>query len=206
MYADRTEQSAIARGAPAIAVIAIHVIVLYLISVSMGMVEAPKFAEPITAVFIPDTQEAEPEPEEPVIEPEIADVAPMETPPPLLDFQEAVVPPAENPMPGESANAITASEASSAPRELKTSQRVEPAYPPASRRLGEQGTVKLKVLVDEKGRPQEIVVGQSSGFPRLDQAAVTAVRRWRFVAATDGQTPITTWTQVAITFRLTDQG
>lgn len=204
MYADRKEQSALARGAPAIAVIALHVLVLYLISVSMGMVEAPKFAEPITAVFIPETQQAEPEPEVPVVEPDIAEIAPtVDEPPPLIDIDVPVAPPAENPMPAESANAITTTAASSAPRELQTSQRVEPAYPPSSRRLGEQGTVTLKVLVDAKGRPQDVVVGRSSGFPRLDQAAMEAVRRWRFVAATDGQGPVTTWTQVAITFRLT---
>lgn len=206
MYADRKEQSVVARGAPAVAVIAIHAIVLYVISVSMGMVEVPKFAEPITAVFIPETQEVKAEPEEPVIEPEIAEVTPMEEPPPLIDFDVPIAPPAENPMPVESASAIAATAASNAPRELKTSQRVEPAYPPSSRRLGEQGTVTLKVLVDEKGRPKDVVVGQSSGFPRLDQAAMEAVRRWRFVAATDGATPISTWTQVAITFRLTDAG
>jgi protein TonB len=206
MYADRRDQNVLARSAPAIAVIAIHAIVLYVISVSMGMVEVPKFAAPVTAVFIPEAQEAEPEPEVPVVKPEIADLMPVEEPPPVIEFEEAIVPPAENPMPVASASAISATAASGAPRELKTSQRVEPAYPPTSRRLGEQGTVKLKVLVDEKGRAKDVVVGQSSGFPRLDQAAMEAVRKWRFVAATDGQTAITTWTQVAITFRLTENG
>ncbi len=43
----------------------------------------------------------------------------------------------------------------------------------------------------------------SSGFARLDQAAMEAVRKWRFVAATNGTNPISAWTQVAITFRLT---
>lgn len=206
MYADRQDQSVLARSGPAIAVIAVHAIVLYIISVSMGMVEVPKFAAPVTAVFIPEAQEAEPEPEVPVVKPDIADVMPVEEPPPMIEFEEAVVPPAENPMPVASASAINATAASSAPRELKTTQRGEPAYPPTSRRLGEQGTVKVKVLVDEKGRPKEVLVGQSSGFARLDQAAIEAVRKWRFVAATDGQNAITTWTQVAITFRLTDAG
>lgn len=205
MYADRKDQNVLARSGPAIAVVAIHAIVLYVISISMGMVDVPKFAAPVTAVFIPEAQEAEPEPEVPVVKPDIADVMPTEEPPPMIDFEEPVVPPAETPMPA-SANAINATAAAGAPRELKTNQRVEPAYPPTSRRLGEQGTVKLKVLVDEKGRPKDVVVGESSGFARLDQAAMEAVRRWRFVAATDGQTAITTWTQVAITFRLTDTG
>jgi protein TonB len=206
MYADHKDQNALARSAPAIAVIALHAVVLYVLSVSMGMVDVPKFAAPVTAVFIPEAQEAQPEPEIPEVKPEIADVMPVEEPPPMIDFEEAIVPPAENPMPVASNSAISATEASGAPRELKTSNRVEPAYPPTSRRLGEQGTVKLRVLVDEKGRPTNVVVGQSSGFARLDQAAMEAVRKWRFVAATNGATAITTWTQVAITFRLTEAG
>jgi protein TonB len=64
--------------------------------------------------------------------------------------------------------------------------------------------VRLKVLVDEKGRPRDVGVVTSSGFARLDQAAMEAVRKWRFVAATNGTSPISAWTQVAITFRLTN--
>ena len=37
----------------------------------------------------------------------------------------------------------------------------------------------------------------------LDQAAVEAVRKWRFVAATDGTNKIQAYTQVAVTFKLT---
>jgi protein TonB len=62
----------------------------------------------------------------------------------------------------------------------------------------------LKVLVDEAGRPKDIQVATSSGFSRLDEAAKQAVRRWKFVAATDGSKAISVWTQVSITFRLTD--
>jgi protein TonB len=75
-----------------------------------------------------------------------------------------------------------------------------------SRRLGEEGTVRLKVLVDERGRPRDVQLAKGSGFARLDQAAMDAVRRWKFVAATDGAKPITAWTQVAVTFKLTQSG
>ena len=70
--------------------------------------------------------------------------------------------------------------------------------------MGEAGTVQVRVLVDERGRPKEVNVAKSSGFARLDEAAMEAVRRWRFVAATNDQGPVASWTQVAITFRLTD--
>jgi periplasmic protein TonB len=50
-----------------------------------------------------------------------------------------------------------------------------PRYPPLSRRLKEQGTVLLKVLVDEHGEAKKIEIADSSGHERLDQAAVEAV-------------------------------
>jgi protein TonB len=122
---------------------------------------------------------------------------------PEVQFDEPVVPPADVATP-PSENAIAATTAPGAvAQDLKTSNRVDPTYPSASRRAGEEGTVRLKVLVDEKGRPKDVAVATSSGFPRLDQAAMQAVRKWRFVAATDGTSPISAWTQVAITFRLT---
>lgn len=58
-------------------------------------------------------------------------------------------------------------------------ERAPPAYPPFARRLGEQGQVVLRVFLDERGRVSEAVVNQSSGSPRLDAAALAAVRRWQ---------------------------
>jgi periplasmic protein TonB len=200
----RTSGSVLTRGGPLAAVIAIHVAIIYLLAVSMGVVDAPKFVQPVEAIFIPEP--TQPEPEMPQVKPELAELAePTEQPPPELQFDEPpVVPPAETPM-AASNNAIAATEAvGQAARELKTSTRIEPTYPPASRRASEEGTVRLKVLVDESGRPKDIQVAQSSGFSRLDEAAKQAVRRWKFVAATDGAKAISVWTQVAITFRLTD--
>jgi periplasmic protein TonB len=51
----------------------------------------------------------------------------------------------------------------------------KPRYPSMSRKLKEQGTVVLKVLVDERGSAKKIEVADSSGHERLDQAAVEAV-------------------------------
>lgn len=53
-------------------------------------------------------------------------------------------------------------------------------YPGASRRLREQGTVLLRVLIDEAGRASRIDVYRSSGFTRLDEAACRAVREAQF--------------------------
>ncbi len=65
----------------------------------------------------------------------------------------------------------------------------EPDYPPVSRRLGEQGTVILAVTVEPNGRASDVKIVQSSGFPRLDQAAVEGVKaNYRFAPGTlDGK-------------------
>lgn len=55
-----------------------------------------------------------------------------------------------------------------------------PRYPVESRRRRETGTVVLLVVVDESGRVSAISVATSSGVDRLDKAALSAVRRWRW--------------------------
>jgi protein TonB len=59
-------------------------------------------------------------------------------------------------------------------------QPPQPVYPPQARRLGEQGQVRVKVRVAIDGIPGDAVVVESSGSPRLDQAAVQAVLAARF--------------------------
>jgi protein TonB len=60
--------------------------------------------------------------------------------------------------------------------------RVPPAIevPMASRRLGEAGTVLLRVWVDAQGLPRQVSLHRSSGFPRLDEQALSAMRQARF--------------------------
>lgn len=54
-----------------------------------------------------------------------------------------------------------------------------PAYPHQSRQLGESGKLMLKLGLDENGRVKEIQVINSSGYHRLDEAAIAAVKTWR---------------------------
>lgn len=57
----------------------------------------------------------------------------------------------------------------------------KPKYPRISRRLGEQGVVRLEVLVSKQGRAKTVRVVGSSGFERLDDVARRTVQRsWKF--------------------------
>ena len=78
----------------------------------------------------------------------------------------------------------------------------KPVYPHASRRLGEQGKVLLRVYVSAAGLAEKVELKLGSGFARLDQASHDAVSRWRFVPARRGEQPVAAWVQVPITFQL----
>jgi protein TonB len=78
----------------------------------------------------------------------------------------------------------------------------KPVYPHASRRLGEQGKVLLRVYVSAAGLAEKVEIKLGSGFARLDQAAHDAVSRWHFVPARRGEQTIAAWVQVPITFQL----
>jgi len=77
-----------------------------------------------------------------------------------------------------------------------------PAYPPLSRRRGEQGTVVLRVFVDAQGGAEQVQVLSPSGYELLDQAAQEAVRRWRFVPARQADRAVAAWVLVPIRFAL----
>lgn len=78
----------------------------------------------------------------------------------------------------------------------------KPVYPSASRRLGEEGKVVLRVHVSAAGAPLAVEVKHSCGFSRLDEAAKSAVERWRFVPARRGDEAVESWVAVPIVFSL----
>ncbi|PYN81190.1 MAG: energy transducer TonB [Candidatus Rokuibacteriota bacterium] len=77
-----------------------------------------------------------------------------------------------------------------------------PSYPTAAREQGLEGVVVLGVLVGVNGRAVEISVRTSSGARVLDDAAVDAVRRWRFAPAKEGRRAVESWVEVPLKFAL----
>lgn len=77
-----------------------------------------------------------------------------------------------------------------------------PNYPPASRELGEQGRVLLRAMINIDGTVAQVVLRKSSGFDRLDQAAMDTVKNWRFVSAQRGEQKVSAWVVVPVAFSL----
>jgi protein TonB len=75
-------------------------------------------------------------------------------------------------------------------------------YPPASRRMQEQGRVLVRVLVDAQGLPAQISLQQSSGHGRLDDAALATVRATRFKPYTENGRPLPFWVVMPLVFQL----
>jgi protein TonB len=77
-----------------------------------------------------------------------------------------------------------------------------PDYPSVSRRLGEQGLVLLRVQVTADGAAASVELQTGSGSTRLDQAALEAVKKWRFVPAKRGEHPVSASVTVPVSFSI----
>lgn len=94
----------------------------------------------------------------------------------------------KNGAPGDKQQVVSAGIPVASDVSLACPVRTAPVYPRSARRLGETGQVRLRVELDETGRLVSSEVAQSSGFARLDEAALAAVKRWRcHPAMRDGQ-------------------
>ncbi|MGQ0502655.1 MAG: energy transducer TonB [Panacagrimonas sp.] len=79
--------------------------------------------------------------------------------------------------------------------DLKGSPRAcrEPEYPAASERLGESGTSGISLLIGVEGKVEQSRIDASSGFVRLDEAAVKAFTRCKFSVGTRDGVPEPSW-------------
>lgn len=83
-------------------------------------------------------------------------------------------------------------------------RRTDINYPWQARALQEQGVVQLRMRIAVDGSPRDVAVEISSGHPRLDQAALTAVRHWQFKPLMRDGAPVEAWARLPIAFRLAD--
>ena len=76
------------------------------------------------------------------------------------------------------------------------------AYPPKALALDQQGEVLVRARIDCAGNPESVELARGSGFPLLDEAALQAVRRWRFVPAQVDGVAVVATVQVPVIFHL----
>lgn len=77
-----------------------------------------------------------------------------------------------------------------------------PTYPRMSRRMGEQGTVLVRAFINTEGRAEKAEIRTSSGYSRLDEAALATVQRWRYVPGKRAGVAEAMWFNVPIRFLL----
>ncbi|MHA6204716.1 energy transducer TonB [Dyella soli] len=150
------------------------------------------------------------------VEPPVLDLKPLPRTAPQLRVQPRTVAPPVTDSSEDSPMAVAPVEPTIAPTtEAPASIGTEPVeatlayravplkYPPQALHARMQGTVLLKVLVDENGVPQEVAVEHSSGYPVLDRSAREQVLRgWKFQPATVQGRTVRAWARVPVSFDL----
>jgi len=141
----------------------------------------------------------------PAVRPHPAVASPAPAPTPLSPAPAPAIPDPAAASPAAPAPAPSAPVApprpAQPPHQVAVSCRVPP-YPAGPRRRGESGVVLLKLLIDEHGAVIDRAIERSSGSPELDEAALDALSRCRFLpGSVDGQ-PQTAWARLRYVWTL----
>ena len=75
-------------------------------------------------------------------------------------------------------------------------------YPPAAHAEGIEGSVTLKILIDESGVVREVVIVESKPAGVFEESAVNDVKKWRFKSAMYRGKAVSVWVKERITFEL----
>ena len=170
-----------------------------------AVVEAPPPPPPpvdLAEVMLPPPP---PPPPVPVAEPprEVAEAPPERRPPPQQSARQTAAPqPVRLNAALQGMESFTLEGRTTPPEAADAARNRRPNYPEASRRRGEQGVVRVELLVDPNGRVVDVRVLESSGFSTLDAEAVQTVRDWRFRPAQRAGVPVAGSITTAVHFRL----
>lgn len=180
----------------------------------LAVVEAPP--PPPPPVDLAEVMLPPPPPPAPVAEPppelaekppepprEVAEAPPERRPPPQRSAPQTAAPqPVRLNAALQGMESFTLEGRTSPPEAADAARNRRPNYPEASRRRGEQGVVRVELLVDPNGRVADVRVLDSSGFSALDAEAVKTVRDWRFRPAQRAGVPVAGSITTAVHFRL----
>lgn len=157
-------------------------------------------------LVVPASQPTPPQPTPPPEPPKPETPPPLPKPVPPKPHQKPTIAKGDGSAPKPGKDATTASADGGAIMDAKPDylSNPPPVYPESSRRSKQEGVVLLEVIVSTEGRPDSISVQSTSGFPPLDQSAVTAVRKWRFRPAAMGSIKVRSRVLIPVRFRLGD--
>ena len=184
-------------------VVLVHVGAILAISKGTTIIDEFKKPEPLHVAMI--TPEIQKPPINPVeIKNPSGAILTINPLPPIVRTETKENPPITDAIPRESIADATQNATTLAARTDPKYPLTQPAYPAQSRRMGEQGRVELLVYILPNGKIGEARIAHSSGYQRLDDAAVKeALKNWRLLPNEVNGTPIGSWATLAITFRLT---
>lgn len=206
-----------AKFGPLATVIAIHAALFYVLS--SGLLDRVVQAAMPQAVYVSFVTPPPPPKTPPPAAPKTVNLAPppMIAPPPPVIQSAPVVntitlpPPAPAAAPEKAVAAVVAAPAPAAPpaagpKTITTGveyiKAPQPVYPAQSKRMGEQGKVVLRVLVNEKGQADQVIVQSSSGSARLDEAGRQAALRALFKPHVEDGRPVAVFVIVPLNFEL----
>lgn len=196
------EDKLVERGAGLSLVLLLHIGVFY----SLWHLKLMPAPDEMTTLFVhfiapPALQKNEipkaPPPTKPIQPKVVEQVRPQQivAQAPAINTTDLVAPP---PKPVLAVSDLAPTPLPTAPVALSTelaaacTQRDAPKYPPVSQRMGEEGTVVLAVELNEMGVVASAKIHHSSGFSRLDEAGLTAIRRWRCTPTQRNGAPVKT--------------
>ncbi|RQR43273.1 energy transducer TonB [Burkholderia sp. Bp9140] len=160
-------------------------------SITAQLITPAPIAQQVAAESIPQPAPPKPAPRvKPKVEPKPVQKAAKPTPQPVAQSPapSPTPAPAADPTPAPAAPAPAAPAATpgpardtmqvSAPKNVPALQCnfVKPDYPSMSRRRGESGTAYVHFVVGVTGKIESVDLQKSSGYPRLDDAALDAMR------------------------------
>jgi protein TonB len=198
------------RGAALIAVIILHVGIVWAFYTGLAGKLIQKVIPPVEISQVDKPKEVDKPPPPP---PKLEEIKPYVPPPEFVDIQAPV----------QETTAITqvtqvqkptAPPVAAPPPVPGTPPRMDPKhplkigeewYPDASKRAGEEGRCVVQMTVSADGKVSAESIQQSSGFPRLDEACLKAVHGQRMMPATEAGKPVEKSVSIPIAWKLTNK-
>jgi periplasmic protein TonB len=197
------------RGAALIAVILLHVLIVWGFYSGLAGQLVQKIIPPVEIAQIEKPKEVDKPPPPP---PKLEEIKPYVPPPEFVDIQAAppettaisVVTQEKAPPPPVAVAAPPPKAGTPIKMDPKHPLKIgEEYYPDASKRANEEGRCTVQVTVAADGRITNESIQTSSGFPRLDDACLKGVHGQRVIPATEDGKPVEKTVSIPIVWKLT---